>query len=100
MNPYRNRKGEPITVEEWGRLWSDWEYRHLAEDTVGTSMVLTIWNGFSPHGMDARDTLFSSAEVRRVGDETTYGMEEWYTSEEDAIAGHRRRVEALRKAAA
>jgi hypothetical protein len=92
---FRNRKGEPISLEEFARLVSDESYRRLAADAVGEASVITIWNGMNPYAPLGTGPQFSSITVRRQADVTEWGAEEWYETEELALAGHKRRVRTL-----
>jgi hypothetical protein len=78
---------------EWAELATSWGYRCVADDSIGTTRVVTIWQGFYPYGKNTDDDpIFSSIEIRTVGDVTTYATEEWYATEAEALAGHAARI--------
>lgn len=44
-----NRQGKPITIEEWATLSRNLEYKRVAETTIGSLWVSTVWLGID-HG--------------------------------------------------
>lgn len=65
-----DRAGKPISVEEMARLWSRWDYKHVARTKllVGERpvfYVITIWVGFAI-------TLGSGAADRRIFETTVF----------------------------
>lgn len=106
MNPdaseYYDRQGEAITYEEWRDLWRDRPYRRVAEDTLileGFSVyVSTVWLGLD-HGWgdSSRPIIF---ETMTFPDGDAGPLDDWcqrYCTEEEAEAGHKRVVDALKE---
>ncbi|KJK56243.1 hypothetical protein [Saccharothrix sp. ST-888] len=92
---YRDRAGNPIDVVRWGELWSDFEYRRVAESRVeGTDIVVrTVWEGaISPVSpMFATGVLFDGGHrfsAPRYGEEAR--------TEKEALAQHERAVDEVR----
>lgn len=93
---YYDRRGRPVTDEEFDQLDSDPAYRQLAAHKVHSltrpdqvAWVSTIWRG--------RDDVEVAGQVDRifateVFSETVMdidGCEQWYETEQHALAGHR-----------
>jgi hypothetical protein len=86
-----DRAGNPITLEEWGRLRENREYVVVEKTTVGDVEVSTVWLGLD-HGIGRGREIF---ETMLFGEET--GEEQHrYATEAEALDGHRRIVEELR----
>jgi hypothetical protein len=49
MADYYDKDGNPISLMEWARLFEDWEYKSVGNDTVtndrGEHHVSTVWLG-------------------------------------------------------
>jgi hypothetical protein len=90
---FYNRKGEPITPEEWGKLHEDPVQRRVAEDTIGTIYVSTAWLGID-HGIGRRRLIF---ETMTFDEEGTGELQDRYSTEAEALAGHRAAVLRLLK---
>lgn len=88
---YFDKQRNPITDEEWARLWGDTSYRFLADEMVGDVRVVTIWEGID-HGMSGGLYIFESAIFRERHIETTN-----YMTEEDALKGHAAFVAQVRR---
>ena len=97
MSGYYDKQGKPIDdLWEWSKLFSDWEYKRIAETQADASWVSTVWLG-SNHEWDPRkpplifETMVLGGEL---GEEC-----ERYSTEAEAVAGHAAmvaRVYALR----
>lgn len=42
---YYDKKGKPITVEEWAKLLNNFDYKIIKRDDVGSYWVSTVWLG-------------------------------------------------------
>ena len=84
---YRNREGEPITQEEWARLFEIDSYKIVMRTEMGDIKVSTVWLGL----IHPNDMFF---ETMIFGGE--YDQQMWrYRSEEGAQYGHVRILQAL-----
>lgn len=45
MSDWYDKEGQPISIEEWGRLHSDPEYVRVGSTDVGPYWVSTVWLG-------------------------------------------------------
>lgn len=85
---YFDPDGVPITLEEWGRRFEDYESRVLASDVLGGLRLVTLWLGFvDPRSDETR--LFGTA---LLADGHFVKELETYNSKADAAAGHARHV--------
>ena len=85
---YRDRRGRPLALLQWSRLYEDWEYRCVADDTVGPVRVVTVWMGFTPMLATEGGARFSSCVFVRETEATTYQVERYWLDEEAAVKGH------------
>jgi hypothetical protein len=85
-----DRKGNPISDEEWGRLRKDKRVA-LYEDEEKGITVSTVWLGLE-HGFD--NGLPIIFETMVFGGDFD-GEQERYCTEEEAIAGHQKWVKAV-----
>ena len=90
--PYYGWQGEPITADEWARLFAD--ERHIGDDDIDAVHVSTVWMGIDHGCGDGPPLIF---ETMIFGGE--HDQECWrYATEQQARAGHARIVEAIRAA--
>lgn len=45
-----DRKGHALTTAQWAELWQDMTYRTVAEDTIGDTIIRTVWEGITAVG--------------------------------------------------
>lgn len=90
-----NRAGEPIEQIEWLRLFNEPGYGLVASDTVNGVQVVTGWTGTAMPRLDGGPPTYFETFVRGVELEP---MEYRYASEAEALAGHAKTLEAVRKA--
>jgi len=89
---YYNKQGEKITTEEWGKLLKSKEYKILKQEYIKNDrLVSTVWLG-SDHQFGEGEPLIFETMV--------FPKEDWgeldvrrYTTEEEAIKGHKEMVE-------
>lgn len=91
---YYNHVGEPITLEEWGKLFG--QDRTLRKDAIilpdkTQAWLHTVWLGFvDPSIAEAR--LYGTA----IGVDRTWLQIQVYDSEQEAFLGHMSHLEANR----
>jgi len=99
---YWRRDGSECEEAEFLRLQCDPEYRRIAEETVGTTRVTTVWLGhdFECDLMEWREKPkpFGTL-VSPNGEIDSDSYEERYESEAQAREGHARIVAGLRAGA-
>jgi hypothetical protein len=91
-----DRQGNPITLEEFVRLFADESYSRVAATLVGTALVSTVWLGVDHNFYDDGPPLIFETMVFDASHPSW--SEEYvdrYPTEESARAGHERVVEAL-----
>lgn len=95
---YRDRKGSPINLEEWGKLLEDRKYSILKQELLPNgAYVSTVWLGLK-HGFgDSEGCYFetmvfdhSPGTKRDKGDNLD---ERRYPTEESALIGHKEMCE-------
>ena len=92
---YYDRQGNPITYEQFGKLFNP-EYARVAEDTVHGFWVSTVWLGVD-HGWsgDGKPIIFETMVFPGRNDLSDICMER-YSTEEEAIEGHKRMCKMVR----
>ena len=88
---YLDRKGNPITIEEWSTAYEDVEGRTIGDDTLEGQHVSTIWRGLDRQAGEGPPLIF---ETMIFGGPHNDHCER-YSTEQDALAGHQRIVTAL-----
>lgn len=91
---YYDRHGQPLRDSEaWSRLFSDPSYKRVAEDHVTDEVwVSTVWLGLNHNWGDGPPMIFETMVFGGPWDE-----DQWrYSTEEEALAGHRLIVAGLR----
>ena len=85
---YYDRQGKPLTdTMEWGRLHSDYEYKRVAETTIGRLWVSTVWLGLDHSFGDGPPLIFETMVfvAGEGGDDLDCRR---YSTEAEALAGH------------
>jgi hypothetical protein len=78
---------------EWARMWEKPDSRRVAKDTIGEAEVSTVFLGLDHNWLGGRPLLF---ETMIFGG--PYNERQWrYSTWEEAEAGHRLIVRALRE---
>lgn len=88
MDGYYNRKGEEITLAEWGRLFDDWNYKKVVKTTFRAAQedvdISTVWLGLN-HNLEGQPlAIFETMVFGGLLDQTCRR----YATEHDAIVGH------------
>lgn len=90
MINYYNRKGEVIDMMEWGKLLENKGYKIVKQKTLSDGKrVSTIWLGLD-HSFDGGKPLIFETMLLSKGDDN--GDMERYSTEEEAIKGHKKMV--------
>jgi hypothetical protein len=102
---YFDRQGNPISLRQWGELrehgseegYTGDSYVRVAQDQVGTAWVSTVWLGINHNWSDGPPIIF---ETMIFGDYFIDGELvdtdcARYSTEEEAIEGHKRTVSDL-----
>lgn len=89
---YRNREGQEIGLLEWAELWEDRAYKVLAEDTVGSCTVKTVWEGMDDvvGAMFATGVSADGTKWKTICDDAT--------TEPEALAHHREVMLSMQQA--
>ena len=96
MTRYYARNGEEITMEQWGKLQSDMDYKRVGIHTFpGGRWVSTVWLGLDHQYGDRPILIFETMvfDGKDMMDEYV----ERYTTEEEAQEGHERIVNTVRE---
>lgn len=93
------RNGDEITMEQWGDLFGDLEYKRVGADYVGRYWVSTVWLGLD-HGLGYSDRplIFETMVFATDGGKVDSWAEEFtdrYSTEAEALAGHRHVVQMV-----
>jgi len=90
---YFDRDGEEITMGQWSILFGHKPYQILQQDHVGPYFVSTVWLGMNHQWVDGPPMIFETMVFGPGGDDETTDR---YPSEDDALAGHERRLDQVR----
>ena len=94
--PYFDKKGKPITADEWIELFDNMKYRRMLDTSVGWGRVATVWIGVDhSHVIDGDEPpmIFETAVYGADDDEE---FKEAYSNVKDATEGHKDAVEWAR----
>ena len=106
MSRYYNRETQPITMEEWITWFEVMEYRRVALDVLDDgTRISTVWMGLDHQYGDGPPLIFETMvfskhqEPMVLGGRVRLYREEegcWrYTTEQEAIDGHKKVVQDL-----
>ena len=93
MSRYFDREGNPMTLSEWAYAFE--RERHIGQDGIGEVRVSTVWLGLDHRFGEGPPLIFETMIFGGPQD----NWQERYSTEEEALTGHRRVVEALRSGA-
>lgn len=93
---YFDRKGNPISVLEWGKLWEDKEYRFVCSTPINDYMVKTIWTGLNCIIFFEEPVIFETRVYGPKGNPFLH-YDSKYTTEEEALSGHETICQKVRK---
>ena len=94
MSEFYDRKGKPMEMMDWARALESVD-RQIGNDTIDGQHVSTVWLGLSRnlYGDDGPPLIFETMIFGGPHDQYC----DRYSTEEAALAGHNRTVEALRE---
>ena len=92
MTPlYYGWQGEPITLEQWARLFAD--ERHIGDDYIDGVHVSTVWMGIDHNWLsEGAPLIFETMIFGGSHDEWRWR----YSTEQEAREGHARAIELVR----
>jgi len=93
MTDKYDRQGNSMDLMEWAAKMEDVEYKRVAQDVVGDTTVSTVWLGLNHNFGPGKPLIF---ETMVFGGEHS-DWQDWYSTEAEAIAGHRRVVAAIQR---
>lgn len=94
MSRYFDRKGNPITSEQWSAGFCDMDKKRVAFDKLPDAEVSTVWLGLDHSYGDGPPLIF---ETLVFGGTLDQEMDR-YSSEAEALAGHAKMVQRVRLA--
>ena len=102
MSNYYDRKGNAITLEQWAEAREDKEQCRVAETTLPGYWISTVWLGLDYGFGDDPKLIFETMvfPFNNTRDKVTDWGEldmDRYSTEEEAIAGHKAMVEKWSK---
>lgn len=90
MSEYYNRKGEPLELMEWGKLFEDRKYKILKQETLPSGkFISTVWLGMD-HNFGGGEPLIFETMVFPTKANYMEEICERYSTEEEALLGHER----------
>lgn len=98
---YYDRSGKPIDMHQWAKWGEDVAYKRIRETTIGDYWISTVWLGLN-HNFGSGPPLIFETMVFYRGESDSDIMDggEWmdrYSTEAQAVKGHERMVEEVRK---
>lgn len=100
MSRFFDRKGVPISLEQWGRDFEDREKQRVAETTLEDGRwISTVWIGLD-HSFGEGPPLIFETMVFGTKDSRSDLDCERYSTEAEALRGHAAMVAKWRKAEA
>lgn len=93
-----DRQGNVIPdLMEWARLHNDDNYKRVAQDTIGTLWVSTVWLGLD-HSFGGGPPLIFETMVFDHGENDRSDLDcRRYSTEAEALAGHEEVCEEIRQ---
>ena len=102
MSDYYDRKGNPMTLEDWANVREDKEQCRVAETTLSDYWISTVWLGLDHSFGNSPKQIFETmvfpynSSSDKVTDWGELDMDR-YSTEDEAIAGHKAMVEKWSK---
>jgi len=88
MSYYYNRQGEPIGINELGRLLEDENYKIVDRTDYEGILVSTVWLGVNHNFRDGPPLIFETM----IFCDGIPELDEWqerYSTEQEALEGHK-----------
>ena len=93
MTDLYNRKGEPITLEEFGKLHEDWDYKVVAKTDIDGTRVSTVWLGINYRFLNDGPPLIFETMI--FDNPLFEDFQLRYATEAEAISSHNQIVAAI-----
>ena len=93
---YYDKSGKKISLETFADLMIDQEYRRVASDMIGDYHVSTIWLGINHAFYNVEKPIIFEMMIFGGKFEEEEYMER-YSNEKEALEGHKRAVELVKK---
>ncbi|MCP4668235.1 MAG: hypothetical protein GY849_17955 [Deltaproteobacteria bacterium] len=93
---FYNREGKQITSEEFEKLFTDDKYKIIKQEDVGKYFISTVWLGVNYNFGEGELLIFETVvfEGRDLGADLEM---ERYSTEKEAIKGHKKMVNRFKK---
>src|SRR5690348_11829956 len=88
MSDKYDKNGKPLSLMAWATLLEDRDYKRVASSQIGQYLISTVWLGLN-HNYDGGKPLIFETMVFGPDDEE---YTERYSTEAEALAGHKRAV--------
>lgn len=102
MSEFYDRKGNPITLQQWGKLLREDTLtrvvaRSLVHDDLGEYLVSTVWLGMNHQYGAGPPLIFETMIFLKTGPDSGLNEDQWrYATEEQAALGHAEAVTLVR----
>jgi hypothetical protein len=94
---YYNRKGEPIELMKWARLFENIDYKVVQQDQLPGVLVSTVWLGLD-HSFGGTTPLIFETMTFPTAESGLEQEQDRYSTEREAREGHARILAAARAA--
>ena len=95
---YFDKKGNPITLEEFVRLFEKKGYKVIKQERIGKYIVSTVWLGVSHGFYGQAPIIFETMIFCDEGkNDSLYLWQDRYTTEEEALEGHKKAVDLVKQ---
>lgn len=98
IEPYFDKDGKPLTLMDWAALCESGEYRRVDYTKANGYIVSTVWVGFNMNPLPGALHTFETAFLQPDG--SFVEVYERCGTLDDAVAIHKRAVEATKTLAA
>lgn len=90
---YYDRDGQPITSQQWGELFENYEYKNIQQTYINGHRISTVWLGMNHNFFGEGSPLIFESMV--FVDDDSYADLDMvrYATETEAKAGHQVLVE-------
>jgi len=95
MSEYYDRKGRPMTMEQWCDSFSEKRDKRVAFDKLDGADVSTVWLGLNHQYGDGPPLIFETMVFGGPLDQEC----KRYSTEEQALAGHAEMCDRVKRAA-
>ena len=93
---FYDKEGKKVSLKAWNNLMMDQEYKIVASDMIGDCHISTVWFGLNNSFYKTKaPIIFETMIFGGKFEEENYM--ETYCTEEEALKGHKRAVELVKK---